>query len=87
MICMVLFVVSPIQNSLLVLGMKNYGASAWKVIQQNLLPTKAPKQVNSHTIHANFLHCVLFLILHCAHLTKFLLLLSPAMVTYSSVYE
>ncbi len=32
--------------SLLALGMDRYGSSAWKLIQQNLLPIKAPNQVS-----------------------------------------
>lgn len=31
---------------LLALGMDHYGVSAWKLIQQNLLPIKAPRQVS-----------------------------------------
>lgn len=31
--------------SLLVMGMDHYGSSSWKLIQENLLPTKTPHQV------------------------------------------
>ena len=31
--------------SLLVLGMNHYGLSSWKLIQENILPTKSIKQV------------------------------------------
>ena len=31
--------------SLLVMGMDHYGSSSWKLIHENLLPTKTPHQV------------------------------------------
>lgn len=33
------------EDCLLVLGMDHYGSSAWKIIQERLLPTKTPKQL------------------------------------------
>jgi hypothetical protein len=36
------------EDCLLVLGMKHYGLTAWKIIQEKLLPTKTPKQLHIH---------------------------------------
>ena len=40
-----MYIIYDLFHSLLVLGMDHYGSSAWKIIQERLLPTKTPKQV------------------------------------------